>query len=134
MTVRMFNIAQDYQDVKTWWLHYEEWSPIPISSLSSRGYIAEKEGIKLAAGWLYMTDSDIFIMEWLIGNPEVAHEERGKALDMVIDRILSEAKEYGARMVHTQSINERLAKRLVAHKFAKAETTVNYFRSLICQQ
>ncbi len=66
---------------------------IPRGMFSSLGFAVPN----LAAWWLYLTDSSLAYCEFLVGNPDAPADVRGYALDVVIQRVLSEAAERGVQ-------------------------------------
>jgi GNAT superfamily N-acetyltransferase len=91
MKVRRFEASTDYEDVCKWWKG-QGWEPLPLPMLPKAGFIVEKNGTKLCAGWLYETDSKIAWAEWIVGNPEIKKGLRREGLDELLKTIIEYAK------------------------------------------
>lgn len=130
MIVRSFDAEKDYEDVATWWKQ-QEWPPLPKHVLSPSGFIAEEDGVKLAATWVFPTNCPIYIMEWTVGNPNVKHELRNNALKNVTDHACKWAKEDGAIQIFTMTKHERFIKKLEEFGFQTTESGMTHLvRSL----
>ena len=106
MNVRMFNGDLDYDDVVGWWSK-QSWPVLPKQALSPSGFIAEVNGTKLAATWIFSTNCPIYIMEWTVGNPDVDYNIRNEALIKVTDAACDWAKKDGAVQVFTMTKHKR---------------------------
>lgn len=120
MNIRKFDIEKDYEDVATWW-ESQGWPVIPPNMLSPSGFITEKDGIKLAATWIFTTNCPIYIMEWTIGNPEASWENRSEGIELVTNEACKWAKEDGAAQVFTMTKNDRFLDKLQSYGFQKTE-------------
>lgn len=68
MSIRVFT-PEDYPELATWF-HARQWQRAPqLNHLPRTGWVAEKNGEKLAAAWLYITNSDMALLEWSVTNP-----------------------------------------------------------------
>lgn len=126
MEVRFFDKAKDYPDVKLWW-EKQEWFPVETHLLSSTGFIAETEKTKLAATWIYVTNSSIYIMEWTVGNPDVEWEQRAEAIDLVVETASRWSKTNGAAIVFTMAGHDRLINKLKKQDFIETDTNMTHF-------
>lgn len=84
----------DYNELCKWWKSYN-WAPPLEDALPSSGIIVEGK----CAGFLYITNSKMGIMEWIVGNPECSKEERTEAIDTVIKGIKAMAKGFGIKYI-----------------------------------
>lgn len=89
----------------------------PHDMLSKRGFVVPG----VAAWWLYLTDSSIAYTGFLIANPDVPKFVRDIGLDAVIDRVLAEAREAGARTIVVSVKIPAVQARLERHGFFVAE-------------
>jgi hypothetical protein len=127
MNVRIFNYDTDYSEVCNWWKHHG-WNPLEKTSLSKAGFIVENDnGQKLVAGWVFQTDCDVYILEWIIGNPEADKEERGEAVNALITVASDVAKKLGARTLFTMTKNPSLMDKLQSHNFIKTDEEMIHF-------
>lgn len=100
ITVRRFDMFEDYEDVKSWWLGHK-WTPVEPEVLPKIGFISQSEKEKLCAVWIYQSDAVITWLEWLVSNPKADKEDRKQAIDPVIKRALWTAKDLGYTKVYT---------------------------------
>lgn len=110
---------KDYETVCVWWRKHD-WTPVPVSSLPRTGFIVDD----LAAGFLYITDTNLTWLEWVVANPEAEKEQRSKAVDAVIEALLDRAKELGFTRVFTSTNNPALEKRFHKHGFGSFDKNV----------
>lgn len=131
MKTRSFDVNADYDEVKSWWKK-QGWPAIPVEFLGVNGYIAEKDGQKIAATWIYrLQDSPWALMEWTVGNPDASWEDRSVALKMVTDTACAWAKENGASKVFTMTKSARFMDKLIETGFIKTDSEMTHLmRSL----
>lgn len=95
---------KDFEQVKSWARHgttYES-DLLPVT-----GFIVDG----IAAYFLYETDSKVCWMENLIARKDSDPEERRKAIGMIIDSLLIEAKRKGYKVVYATTSNSALISR-----------------------
>lgn len=96
-----------------WWVSHRV-GPIPLSWLSTNGFIASEKGIDLACGFIYTTDSDVVWMDNLIANPKSPKELRSEAIDAVLKEMIEWVPKVGGKVYATtskfDSIKQRLTK------------------------
>lgn len=130
MIVRKFDPELDYIDAVTCWKQ-QEWPAIPLDLLPKTGIVVESDQSKLAFGWLYLTDSKMSILEFIVGNPNVSWQERDEAIHLVINALCLEAKGNGARSIFTSVNHPRLIERYKSQGFAETDRNMtNLIRNL----
>lgn len=121
--MRLIELDKDYGDLETWWLA-QDWTPVQRQFLPKLGLIEPG----LAAGFLYLSDSGgMAWMEWIVGNPEADYEERGKALDQIIEGLAAAAAHAGAKAIFTSASHKRLIERYKEHSFMLTDSNVSHF-------
>jgi hypothetical protein len=115
--LKTFEAEKHFAEVSTWWKFWR-WTehPTPVI-LSDIGFIVEAEGVNICAGWLYLTNSIIGSMEFLVSNPFVDRKLRSEALDFLINSINHRSEQEGKIVFMTNINNEALAKRLLTLGF-----------------
>lgn len=88
----------DYETLCEWWKG-QKFPPPPQECLPGTGYIAHET----AAGFLYLTNSAIVWMEFIVVSPKAEKTQRVAALNEVIEHIVKQAAWAGAKMVFTSS-------------------------------
>jgi hypothetical protein len=99
MEIRVVKYS-DYEQLKEWWDFWKFPAP-PISVLPkydeelTTGLMVVKDGVNICAGFLYETNSALCWLEFIVANPKVNKEERGIALDKLIQEFTIEAQTLG---------------------------------------
>lgn len=103
--VRVFR-GEDKGMLDSWW-EAHNLPLIPLSSLPATGYMVQG----VAAGFLYLTNSDVAFIENYISNPKAIYVERQAALDAVTARLIECAMQNGynylVALTQSQAIYER---------------------------
>ena len=116
MNIRTFN-KEDYSIVHNWWTK-QQWTPVPEDMLSSTGFIVTKDdGEEVAAAWVYITNSPIFLIEWMVGNPDLDWEERQDGINMLLDECSNWCKAHGAGFMLTMTNKDRFIDKLKDNDF-----------------
>lgn len=77
------------------------------------GFIVEK----VAAGFLYITDSSVSIIDCYISNPKADLKSRSNALDAITRALITCAKEYDTKVLKCDTQLEAIKSRAVKHGF-----------------
>ena len=78
---------QDYSMLVDWWKWWR-WSPPSKNLLPNNGtggIIIEKNNIPVVAGFLYFTNSEMVLLEWIVSNPKYKKSDRKDAIEMLIN-------------------------------------------------
>jgi hypothetical protein len=104
-----FNIrkleASDWGTLVKWWDSWPEWTAPPKTFLPENGtggLIVEKDKQPIVAGFLYFTNSQAVLLEWIISNPEYRNTDRQEAIELLINMAEEICKKQG--QVHMFSI------------------------------
>lgn len=99
MKIVYFEELKHYPLMVIWWSE-RGFPPTPLQMLSKTGVVAESDdGLPLAAGFLYATDSGLAQISHLVGDKLISREERGEALDRIILSLSQIAKGAGFVLV-----------------------------------
>lgn len=77
----------DWDTLVKWWDSWPEWVNPPKSFLPDNGtggLMVYKENTLIVAGFLYFTNSDGVLLEWIVSNPEYREQDRKEALEILI--------------------------------------------------
>ena len=125
LIMRLFTY-KDYKTLHEWWKAYD-WQSVPYNCLPKTGYIIDG----YCAGFLYKTDSNIAWLEWIISNKNANKEEKAKALDSLISKLIDDAKKEGFKLIFTSVSNKSLVDRYKQHGFnVTDENMVNLIKEL----
>lgn len=97
--------------------------PPPRDLFSSTGWCVPG----LAAWWLYLTDSSLAWTEMLVVNPDAGKVARRDAMDLVIERVLAEARDAGTRLLVCNIDRPDLEERAIKHGYrvlARGQTLI----------
>lgn len=94
---------EDYNSIYEW---FRGWDlpPPPVEFLSNVGFIVPG----VAAGYLYITNSKIGIIDSYISNVKASKMERKEAIDMITSDIITLAKELGIKILKCDSTYESI--------------------------
>lgn len=122
-TIRSFDMMRDYETICAWWERWK-WPALPPQFLSSNGFVAEVNGVPLAATFLYVTDADFCLMEFLVVNPDASRNDRMKGVDMVVEGAQNLCREKKYAAMFTTTNHPFLKKKLPELGFQMAEENV----------
>jgi hypothetical protein len=91
----------DYETLASWWKAWK-WPPIEKDFLPDNGtggFVVEKEGVMIVAGFVYITNSKAVLLEWVISNPEYREDDRDMAITYLISTIENIIKEWGYKYI-----------------------------------
>lgn len=120
MEVRAFR-KQDHPLLISWWEGHK-WPAIPMTALPTQGLIVYSNGQPVVAGFVYVTDSEVAIMEWLVSDPKSSPFTRSDALIILMEALCDLAKAGGAHFVFSFFKQPRLVARAESIGFKKTDT------------
>jgi len=110
-----------------WWgEHKMEIPPMEII-LPNTGYICDEA----AAGFLYLTNSPVAVIEWVVSNPFTDKKVRNAALEELIDHLCMQAKLSHHSIVMTMTSVNSFAKRLERLEFTANDHKVTHLMRAI---
>tara|TARA_R110000751_G_scaffold145557_1_gene249119 strand:+ start:993 stop:1403 length:411 start_codon:yes stop_codon:yes gene_type:complete len=86
LKARLLN-EDDWNILCKWWESWPKWTNPPKSFLPDNGkggLMIEKDGKPIFAGFLYITNSDAVLLEWIVSDPEYRDKDRKEALELLI--------------------------------------------------
>jgi hypothetical protein len=109
LTVRALQ-ESDWDILQSWWKwwRWPEMSRdlLPLNGLG--GLMVCKGDIPIAAGFLYLTNSNVTILDWIISNPEYKEPNRKEALTLLVDSFEDVAKVNGYSIIFSFTRNKSL--------------------------
>jgi hypothetical protein len=125
--LRVFDPEADYETVASWWRAHE-WNPVPVQVLPKLGIVAERDGVSIAAGWLYMDNSvGVGWLEWLVASPEATPRQVFQSISAVIGFIKSRAAQLGYHTLMTTCRQQSLGRLLERNGFQKTDASVSHY-------
>ena len=100
---------KDYDDVLCEWWKDWRWKAPAKDFLPETGYMVYYNDEPICAGYVYMTNSDVVLLEWIISNFKFKNKEiRKEALLMLIETITSLAEGLGKKYIYSLLKNKPL--------------------------
>lgn len=123
----------DYPILCDWW-SWHRFSQPPKDYLPNNGLgglMITKDGVNICAGFLFLNNSKIAWLEYIVSSYEYRASDRHEAIEMLIQRLCAAAKIHGYKAVFTSLKNQSLIKRYEAAGFTKgSNNTVEMVISL----
>jgi hypothetical protein len=111
MNIKPFE-ESDHPLLCSWWEEHG-WAPVSLNMLPKIGYIVDD----ICAGFLYINDSKLCHLEWIIADPKSDKNKRSEALNVLISTLCFTAKEYGCEAVFTATKHKSLIERYKSNGF-----------------
>jgi len=128
ITLRLItDIEADYPDFEQWWKGHH-FAPIPIVALNTLGLVAEEDGKKLAAVWIYTASTGIFcMMEWLVTDPSITPMKAAKAINVLLGFAWQECERRGYQIVLTACRQQSLGRLYERNGYQKRDENVTHY-------
>lgn len=125
MESRLYTIA-DYATLKPWW--QGRWGDAPpITALPQSGIIIERDGIDLAAGWLYLDmTTSVSFAAWLVANPDNSPPLSKEAVVAVVRGLEEIARSQGRTIIITCLPSGSLSNLLQDEGFQKTDSGMEH--------
>lgn len=123
--IRRYDPELDYQTISHWY-SLRGMPSVSQEMIPGIGFI--KEGC--AAGFLYLTDTKLAIIDLFISNPESRKEQRDDALDGIVEDLIKEAKIWGVKGILATSALRAIEARALAFDFKYTGTVKSFFLKL----
>jgi len=121
MVSRYFE-AKDYENLLKWWKFWRFPAP-SLNSLPTTGMIVNLNGVDAVCGFIYLTNSNMCWLEFIVSNPDVKNkEDREMCINECINRLCDLAKEMGYVFVYTSLKNENLQNKYLSCGFLEASS------------
>lgn len=104
-----FDCKKNYDMVVSWW-NARGFPPVSIEALPTNGFVAVDAEGPICAGWLYMTDSCLTWLEWIVANPQAKPIRLAKGLSRMLNHIKLTADTLGYTRVFTSMEHRGLIK------------------------
>jgi|TARA_R110002096_G_scaffold288595_2_gene482403 hypothetical protein len=111
---------EDYETICTWWKWWR-WPVLPKASLPDNGkcgFMVEKNdeidkfgniiNKPIVAGFLYLTNSSIVLLEWIVSNPDYKESDRKDAIELLINEAEKFCKGMGVTTMFSIGRNKHL--------------------------
>lgn len=119
----MFSIRalndEDYDNLLGWWKYFRFPAPAKdcLPNEGRGGFMVTKDGIDICAGFLYLTNSKLAWLEFIVSNPDYRDKDRAEAIRTLIRGLCGIAERNGLTGVFTSVKNQHLIKHFEACNF-----------------
>ena len=114
----------DYDSTLVPWWKSHRWTP-PLQDFlpdnGKSGIMVSKGDIDICAGFLYLTNSNVCFMEFLISNFDYREEDRGDAIDFLLGVLGFVAKDSGMKYMYSTLKNKNLLDRYLKVGFIEGD-------------
>jgi len=103
-------LESDWETLQEWWTKWN-WPVVtkemlPLNGLG--GLMIYKEDTPIVAGFLYLTNSNIAWMEWIVSNKDYKEDDRKEALELLILELEKVALSVGKNIIFSVGKNKSL--------------------------
>ena len=106
------NIRKLKQDdltfIKKWWEAWPEWVSPADDFLPNTGVVVESNSKIVMAGFIYLTNAKVALLEWVISDPEYREKDRKQILELLIKGSENTVKELGYKYMFSVCRNKHL--------------------------
>ena len=120
MDVVEFRTAH-YDELSQFWRDYG-WCPPSEEVLPKKGFVAVTNGKAVGASFVYLSESGMAFMDWVIADPNASALSRGKAVYKTVEACQEYARSQGKKVLYTVTANAALLGTYEAMGFEKMET------------
>lgn len=114
----------DYDNVLLKWWKDWGWEAPPKDFLPQTGLIVSKNGVDICAGFLYLTNSKVALTEFVVSNRDYKEDDRGEALNFLLECIVEYADMEGYKYAHVILKNKSLLKKYKDLGYIESDTNV----------
>ena len=100
----------DWDTTCSWWKWWR-WPEVSKDMLPMNGcggLMVYKDDTPIAAGFLYLSNSKVVWLDWIVSNPEYRDSDRKDSLKLLIDSLEQVAKQQGYSIVISIARNKSL--------------------------
>jgi hypothetical protein len=101
---------KDYETICEWWKWWR-WPIVEKQNLPNNGtggFMIEKNGTPIVTGFLYITNSNLTWLEFIVSNPEYKHKDRKQAIELLINKIEDLSRSLGKNTIFSIGKNKHL--------------------------
>ena len=81
-------VENDWDTLVSWGMEWKYWKVAPpkdfLPDNGTGGFMVEKDGQPIVSGFLYFTNSQGVLLEWIVSNPEYKDDDRKEAVELLI--------------------------------------------------
>lgn len=116
MNIRLVNDS-DYDMLCGWWDDWG-WTPPQKDFLPTIGVVVEE----VAAGFLYVTNSKVCWVDWIISDKNYRGEDRDDIINVVLASLEEISKDYDAKFLYALIKHKKLMEKYEAMGYVKGDS------------
>ena len=124
--------TSDYNDVLIgWWKDWGWQAPAQdfLPENGEGGWMVLDKGTPVCAGFLYITNSSVAWVEWIISNKNY-EKNRAEALDLLLNKLIGTANKLNMKYVFATNDNKSLINKFINKGFKKGSNTTELIKVL----
>lgn len=125
LKIRVLN-EHDYDEILVGWWRDWGWTPPHKDFLpddGKGGFIVFDDDIPICAGFIYMTNSKVAWVDWIISNKRyVKRANRDQALDILLETLSNTCHTIGSKYIYALIKHPNLMVRYKKHGFSMGDT------------
>ena len=118
---------KDFCLLESWW----KAKNFPVADpelLPPTGFIVTGDSVPICAGFLFKTDAKIAILNHVVASSSpMDKEDRNKAMNLLISRVILEARRGGFKILSAACNIDRLGKRYESLGFVKTDSVESHY-------
>ena len=94
----------DWEFIPEWHKQYPDWPVLPRDAYPENGLgglVVSNDGVPFAAGFVYLSNSSICWVDWIISDNDYREDNRDEGIELLIANLCSVAKNAGGKFVLT---------------------------------
>lgn len=126
-----YYLEEDYDVLVKWWRFWRFPAPSK-TNLPTIGVIISEGGIDVVCGFLYLTNSDMCWIEFIVSNPDVKENEvRENCIKECINELCEVAKKMNYKVAYTSLKNQNLQNKYLSCGFIEGSTNCNEYIKIL---
>lgn len=123
--MRTYDADTDYENLCEWWALHKQ-APIALCMIPDSGLIVEG----VAAGFLYLTNAKLGIIDLYVSNPKASKEARNNALNEITEELISLAHHRDCKAILATSSLQAVEKRALDFGFENIGNVKVFLKNL----
>ncbi len=121
----------DYPTMQAWWQGHD-FAPVPAALLPATGKVAARDGVPVAAAWLYIdSTTGVAMLEWIVTDPGNPARLSAVAIGHLLVVLQAAAQAMGCPAVLASCRQDSLAKLMERTGFARTDEGMIHLATIL---